>query len=130
MLSHYCGVPAEEVDVCLNARSKANLADGQEVLDPAFNGHLLRATRNENWGQVNNPDLNSSIERQAPVLVGAERELGWGSVDNGLVGHGVGIPYSWFSDAAIESGNVVGVGEWSNGGAWSLSFTSIRDGNK
>jgi peptide/nickel transport system substrate-binding protein len=130
MQSRYCGVPAQEVDVCLNSRSKANFADGQEVLDSAFNGHLIRPTRNENWGQVNDPDLNSSIERQVPVLDGAEREIAWGSVDNGLVGHGVGIPYSWFSDAAIESRNVAGVGEWSNGGAWSFSFTSLREGNK
>jgi len=126
MYSTYCGVPAKEIDVCLNARSKARFADGQEVLYSAFDGNAIRAGHNENWGQVNAANLNSAIEREAKLVENSDRETGWGAVDNGLVGQAVAIPCAWLSEPAIESKNVAGVGDLWNAGAWDLSFTSLR----
>jgi peptide/nickel transport system substrate-binding protein len=126
MYSAYCGVPAKEIDVCLNARPHVDFADGQQVLHPTFYGHTIRAMQNENWGQVNTFDINSAIARESRIIDNKERAHGFGAVDNGLVGQGVAIPYAWLSEPAIESRDVVGVGDLWNAGAWDYSFTSLR----
>lgn len=124
--SRYCGVPAKETDVCLAESSSTAIADGQLVLDAAFNGRTVRSVDNPNWGQVNNPDLNSAIERESKLADGTLREQGWAAVDNGLVGLAVAVPYAWISGAAIESKDVAGVADAWNHGAWDYSFTSLK----
>ncbi|HEV7163085.1 MAG TPA: ABC transporter substrate-binding protein [Solirubrobacteraceae bacterium] len=126
MYTRYCGVPAREIDVCPDVEWHADFADGQAVLFEAFNGSSIRSTGNENWGQVNQPDLNSAIEREARVVGRASREQSWGAVDNGLVGAAVAIPLAWVRGAEIESNDVLGVGDLWNVGTWDLSFTWLK----
>jgi peptide/nickel transport system substrate-binding protein len=126
MYSRYCGVPANEIDICVNAGRRTDVADGQALLDSIFNGKAIRASGNENWGQVDDPDLNSAIERESLVIGKRFREQSWAAVDNGLVGDAVAIPYAWLSQPAIESRDVLGVGELWNSGAWDFSFTALR----
>ncbi len=126
MYAKYCGVPAREIDVCPDVGWRADFADGQAVIYQTFNGHQIKLKGNQNWGQVNEPDLNSAIEREAKVIGREGREQSWGAVDNGLVGAAAAIPYAWVSEPGIESKDVAGVGELWNAGAWDLSFTSLK----
>jgi peptide/nickel transport system substrate-binding protein len=125
MVDKYCGAPAMEIDVCPNMTWHAEVGDPEAVLGSTFNGNTIRARGNDNWGQVDEPDLNSAIERESTVIERRAREQSWADVDNGLTGNAVAIPYAWLSGVGIESGNVAGVGELWNDGAWDFSFSSL-----
>ena len=126
-MSHrFCGVASKRVDVCLNDHVRAPIADGQAVLDSSFNGSFIGGRVDENWGQVDDPDIDSALEREALVIEPSARAYSWGAVDNGLVGLAAAIPYAWLSQPELESSDVAGVGDLWNAGLWDLSFTSVR----
>lgn len=126
MFSRFCGIPAREVDVCPDASRVAEIGDGQAVLDTAFNGAYIRPRGNENWGQVDDADIDSAIERESKVVDATRREESWAAVDNGLVFLAVAVPYAWVNEPAIEARDVAGVGDLSNRGMWDYSFTSLK----
>jgi peptide/nickel transport system substrate-binding protein len=126
MYSKYCGVPAEEIDVCPNVGWGADFADGQAVLDLTFNGKNIIPSGNNNWGQVNDPAINAAMER-AELLTGQQaRAKAWAAIDRQLVADAAAIPTDWDKEAAIESKDVAGVGDLWNVGAWDYSFTSLK----
>jgi peptide/nickel transport system substrate-binding protein len=125
-IARYCGIPSNEIDVCPNDVRKAVIADGQALLSPAFNGAAIRPAGSENWGQVDNANLNSAIKRESRDFEPASREQAWSAVDNGLSGNAVAIPYAWLHEAELESRDIVGIGELWNSGAWDFSFTSLK----
>ena len=67
MYDKYCGVPAEEIDVCPNVGWVADFADGQAVLDVPFNGKHIDPSGNHNWGQVNDPQINAAMAAAEPA---------------------------------------------------------------
>jgi peptide/nickel transport system substrate-binding protein len=126
MYSKYCGVPAEEIDVCPNIGWGADFADGQAVLDVPFNGKNIIPSNNNNWGQVDNPAINAAMDR-AELLSGQQpRAKAWAAIDRELVADAAAIPADWDKEAAIESQDVAGVGDQWNAGAWDYSFTSLK----
>ncbi len=126
MYAKYCGVPAEEIDVCPNVGWAADFGDGQAVLDVPFNGKNIIPTGNNNWGQVNNPTINAAMDK-AETLVGKEaREKAWASIDTELVADAAAIPYEWEKAPNIEAKDVAGVGDLWNSGLWDYSFTSLK----
>jgi len=126
MYSKFCGVPAEEIDVCPNVGWAADFGDPQAVLDVPFNGEHIESTNNSNWGQVNDPAINRKMAA-AELLVGIQaRAEAWANIDRELVGQAVAIPFAWDKQPQIESKNVAGVGDVWNLGSWDYSFTSLK----
>jgi peptide/nickel transport system substrate-binding protein len=126
MYAKYCGVPAEEVDVCPNVGWVADFPDGQAVLDVAFNGKNIIPSGNNNWGQVNDPTINAAMGR-AELLIGKEaREKAWAAIDEELVADAAAVPYAFLKEPVIEAKDVAGVGDLWNAGAWDYSFTSLK----
>jgi peptide/nickel transport system substrate-binding protein len=126
MYAKFCGVPAEEIDVCPNVGWVADFGDGQAVLDVPFNGKNIIPTGNNNWGQVNNPKINEAMEK-AKLLIGQEpREKAWAAIDRELVEQAAAIPFDWDKEPNIEAKNVRGVGDVWNTGQWDYSFTSLQ----
>jgi peptide/nickel transport system substrate-binding protein len=126
MYSKYCGVPAEEIDVCPDGGWVADFGDGQAALDVPFNGKNVIPSGNNNWGQVNNPTINAAMDK-AELLIGREkREKAWAAIDRELVADAAAVPYAWVKEPQIESKDVSGVGDLWNSGAWDYSFTSLK----
>jgi len=126
MYSKYCGVPAEQIDVCPNVGWGADFADGQAVLDPAFNGRNILPTGNNNWGQVDDPTINAAMDK-AELIIGTQaRANAWAAIDRELVADAAAIPSDWDKEAAIESKDVAGVGDLWNTGTWDYSFSSLK----
>jgi peptide/nickel transport system substrate-binding protein len=126
MYSKYCGVPAEAIDVCPSVGWLADFGDGQAVLDVPFNGKNIGSTGNNNWGLVNNPEINQAMDA-AELVVGVQaRAAAWAQVDRKLVAQAVAVPFSWDKQPSIESKDVAGVGDLSNSGGWDYSYTSLR----
>jgi peptide/nickel transport system substrate-binding protein len=126
MYGKYCGTPAEEIDVCPSVGWVADFGDPQAVLDVAFNGKNIISTGNNNWGQVNDPEINKAMGA-AELLVGTQaRANAWAAIDRQLVAQAVAIPVDWSKQPNIESKDVAGVGDLWNTGQWDYSFTSLK----
>ncbi len=126
MYEKYCGMPAEEIDVCPNVGWVADFGDPQAVLDVAFNGKNIVSTGNNNWGQVNDPEINKEMDA-AELVVGTQaRANAWAAIDRKLVARAVAIPFDWDKQPSIESKDVAGVGDLWNTGQWDYSFTSLK----
>ncbi len=126
MYAKYCGVPAEEIDVCPNVGWVADFSDPQAVLDVPFNGKNIIPSGNNNWGQVNNPAINAAMEKAEPLTEKAAREKAWAAIDRELVDDAAAVPYAFVKEPLIESKDVAGVGDLWNAGSWDYSFTSLK----
>ncbi len=126
MYAKFCGVPAEEIDVCPNVGWVADFGDGQAVLQVPFSGKTISPSGNPNWGQVNIPKINKAIEAAEPIVGKDARAKAWGKIDEELVEHAVVVPYDWDKQPNIESKDVAGVGDLWNIGSWDYSFTSLK----
>jgi ABC-type transport system substrate-binding protein len=95
-------------------------------LDVPFNGKNILPTGNNNWGLVNNPEINQAMDA-AELVVGVQaRAEAWAQVDRKLVAQAVAIPFAWNKQPSIESKDVAGVGDLSNLGGWDYSYTSLK----
>jgi peptide/nickel transport system substrate-binding protein len=126
MYSKYCGTPAESIDVCPSVGWVADFGDGQAVLDVPFNGKNIISTANNNWGQVDDPEINKAMEA-AELVVGVKaRGDAWAQIDRKLVAQAAAIPFDWDKQPNVESKDVVGVGDLWNTGQWDYSYTSLK----
>jgi peptide/nickel transport system substrate-binding protein len=122
----FCAVPAEEIDVCPTVGLVADFGDPQAVLGVSFNGSHIVPSGNPNYGQVDVPQINKAMQ-DAELIVGTKaRATAWAKIDEELVAEAVAIPYDWDKSPNIESGNVAGVGDLWNVGAWDYAFTSLK----
>lgn len=126
MYSKFCGVPAEEIDVCPDVGWIADFGDPQAVLDVTFNGNRIEPSNNNNYGQFDDPTINRHMAA-AELVVGAQaRAAAWGAIDRELVAQAAAIPFAWDKAPNIEAHDVAGVGDVWNLGAWDYSFTSLK----
>jgi peptide/nickel transport system substrate-binding protein len=126
MYSRYCGTPAESIDVCPSVGWVADFGDPQAVLDVAFNGKNIVSTANNNWGQVDNPEINKAMDA-AELVVGTQaRAEAWAAIDKKLVAQAAAIPFDWDKQPNVESKDVAGVGDLWNTGQWDYSYTSLK----
>jgi len=126
MYEKYCGVPAEEIDVCPNVGWVADFGDPQAVLDVTFNGKHIEPSGNANYGQVNVPQINKAMEAAEPIVGTQARANAWAKIDEELVGQAAAIPWDFEKAPNIESHDVAGVGDLWNGGAWDYAYTSLK----
>jgi peptide/nickel transport system substrate-binding protein len=126
MFSSYCNVAATQPDICPSVGWIADFGDAQTVLDPTFNGNLIDATGNVNWGQTNVPVINAAMFAAERIDDPAARALAWAKIDDELVEDAADIPFGWDSQANIEGSGVHGVGDLWNTGSWDYSWTSLR----
>ncbi len=126
MYAKYCGVPAEEIDVCPNVGWVADFGDPQAVLAVNFGGKSIAPSGNPNWGQVDIPSVNKAIEAAEPLVGKDTRAKAWAKIDEELVENAAAIPYDWDKQPSIESKDVAGVGELWNIGSWDYSYTSLK----
>jgi len=126
MYSKFCGVPAEEIDVCPNVGWAADFGDPQAVLDVTFNGNNIVSTGNNNYGQVNNPAINKAMAAGELIVGTKARAAAWAKIDRELVAQAVAVPFAWDKEPNIESKDIAGVGDVWNVGAWDYSFTSVK----
>ena len=127
MYTQYCEVPAQKVDVCPSVGWTRDFGDPQTVLYQQFYGPAITAGGgNLNFGQVDEPQINSAMSQAALIADPAGRATAWASVDQLLVDDAVAVPETFNSEPNIESANVAGVNQIWNGGTWDLSFTSLK----
>jgi peptide/nickel transport system substrate-binding protein len=126
MYGKYCGVPAQEIDVCPNVGWGRDFADPQTVLYAPFYGPAISPSGNPNWSQVNNPQINAAMEKAALVTGEPARAQAWAKIDEMLVEQAVAAPEVYASLPNIEGRGVAGVDQLWNDGSWDYDFTSLK----
>jgi len=126
MYSKYCGTPAEAIDVCPSVAWGADFGDPQAVLDIPFNGKNIIPSGNNNWGLVNDPEINQAMDAAELVVGTSARASAWAQIDRKLVAQAAAIPFDWDKQPSIESKDVAGVGDLWNTGSWDYSYTSLK----
>jgi peptide/nickel transport system substrate-binding protein len=127
MYAKYCGVPKQEIDVCPTGGWIRDFADPLSVVYVPFYGPGIVPTNNSNWGQVNNPQINSAMESAALINDPTQRAQAWANIDKLLVQNAVAIPEEWDNEPNIESKNVDGVNDLWDEGTWDYAFTSLAN---
>ncbi len=126
MYGKYCGVPAQEIDVCPNVGWGRDFADPQTVLYAPFYGPAISPSGNANWSQVNDPQINAAMEKATLVSGEPARAQAWAKIDEMLVEQAVAAPEVFASLANIEGRGVAGVDQLWNDGSWDYDYTSLK----
>ncbi len=126
MYAKYCGIPKQNIDACPTVGWLRDFADPLTVLYAPFYGPAITSTNNSNWGQVNDPQINSAMKKAALVVDPAARAQAWANVDNMLVDKAVAAPEEFDNQPNIEARDVAGVDQLWNTGTWDFDFTSLK----
>lgn len=126
MYSKFCGVPAEQIDVCPSVGWIADFGDPQAALDVPFNGEHIEPTGNSNYGQVDQPQIDARMASAEKLVGMPARAAAWAKIDRELVAQAVAVPFAWDKQPNVESKDVAGVGDEWDVGAWDYSFTSLK----
>jgi peptide/nickel transport system substrate-binding protein len=124
MYSKFCGVPKSEPEVCPSVGWLKDFADPQTMLDPTFNGKNIVQSNNSNWPQLNDPAINSAMDKAETIVSSAQRATAWAAIDKQVTGTAAAIPWYWDKPPLVKSSNVNAVISKSNA-AWDLSFTAL-----
>ena len=124
-LTKFCAVPAARVQVCPSLGWLPDFPDPYPMLNAAFNGEAIARVGNFNWPQLDDPRVNSLLDRLAGVADAGQRAALGAQADRAIVADAPAVPWLWNNVPNIASSNVVGVVDrWTAG--WDLSFTSLR----
>jgi peptide/nickel transport system substrate-binding protein len=121
----FCGVPDNAPPVCPNVGWLKDFNDGQSMLDVTFNGENVVPENNNNWPQLDVPEINEAINEARLIDDLDERNQAWADVDTMVMEQAAVIPYIWDDQANIQSADVAGVINKFNAN-WDLSFTSLK----
>ena len=125
-LTRYCGVPKAAVAICTTLGWGADFFAAQSFIDPLFNGKNIVPSGNVNTAQVNDPELNRKIERAKQETEGAAIATAWAELDKDVTGQAYFLNWLWVNQVGTRSKNVNGVSSKFNGGAWDLTFSSLK----
>jgi peptide/nickel transport system substrate-binding protein len=126
MYTKYCNVPSAKVQVCPNYGWIRDTADAQTVLDPTFNGENILPANNSNPSQLNDPKINTAMDKAKQLIDPAQRAQAWADIDKMITAAAAAVPWLWDKYPTIASPNVAGVNALWNQGAYDLTYTSLK----
>ena len=86
-----------------------------------FYGPAIVPTNNSNWGQVNDPQINSAMEKAALVTDPTARAQAWANVDKMLVDKAVAIPEEFDNQPTSRARTSPASTMLWNDGTWDLA---------
>jgi peptide/nickel transport system substrate-binding protein len=123
--SKFCGAPKAKVAVCPNGGWAKDFFDAQSLLDPVFNGKNIVPVGNVNWANVNDPELNASLDLAVSETDPQKRAQAYGDIDKEITGQAYVIPWLWDNQINTVSADVKGVLNRFNS-SWDMSFMSLK----
>jgi peptide/nickel transport system substrate-binding protein len=125
MFSKFCSVPTNEPQICPSVGWLKDFADPQTMVDPVFNGKNIVPTGNVNWSNLNDPTLNSEMDKAETIVGDQARAQAWAKIDTAVMGTAAAIPWLWDKPILVKSANVNAVLNKANA-AWDLSSMSLK----
>ena len=125
LFTSWCSVPSRKVVFCASGIAwLKDFPDPQPMLQPVFDGQAIASIANNNYSQLNDPDINAAMAR-AQLSTGKARSAAWGAIDRMIAAQAPVIPLQWDVATLIRSKDVVGVPNIYFG-SWDLSYTSLK----
>lgn len=123
MYSKFCGYVKAHVNVCPTAGWIEDFPDPYAALYIPFSGDAIIPINNSNWASLNDPAINSALNKDAGITNLTARYQAFAQVDKMIVDSAAAIPEVWSDNALLEGSKVKGVLDpWNDD--WNLSFSS------
>ena len=123
MYSKFCGYVKAHVNVCPTAGWIEDFPDPYAALFIPFSGEAIVPINNSNWAQLNDPAINSAMDKASAITDESQRLAAFAKVDKMIVDSGAAVPEIWANNALLEGSKVKGVLDpWNDD--WNLSFSS------
>jgi len=106
MFTKFCGIPKSGVHVCPSVGWIQDFADAQTMIDPTLNGSSINEVGNNNWPELNVPEVNEKIEAAKLVTDPAERAQAWADANKAAMAQAPAILYHWDYTLGVSSPNV------------------------
>ncbi len=120
-----CADTRRRIHVCPIGGWQRDFPDAQSVIDPVFSGANITRTGNNNWAELNVPEINAAIEAAKGLTDPAARAQAWGELDRRITALAPSVALFWPRFALARSADVAGV--VSSAGYWDLTFTALRE---
>ncbi len=120
-----CADAGRRVHVCPFGGWQRDFPDAQSVIDPLFSGANITRTGNNNWSQLDVPQINASIDEAKGLTDPTARARAWGELDRRITALAPSVALFWPRAALTRSADVAGV--VSAVGYWDLTFTALRE---
>jgi peptide/nickel transport system substrate-binding protein len=125
MLTKFCTVPKAAVAICPSMGWGKDFYDSQSIMDPLFNGRNIVAVGNTNLAQVNDPEINATLDRTAALADPAARAKAYADLDRKATAQALYNPWLWDNQVQLGSANVHVV--WNNDNdAIDLTASSLK----
>ncbi len=69
------------------------IPDASDWIGQLFDGRLINNSHNNNWGMVNEPDINRAIDAASSLSLGQARNSAWAALDRAAVEKALVVPY-------------------------------------
>jgi peptide/nickel transport system substrate-binding protein len=125
MYTKFCQVKKAEPPICPSVGWLKDFADPETLLGPVFNGKNILDVGNSNFAQLNDPKVNSLMDKAEVVNDPAQRNQAWGDVDKAITDAAPGIPWLWDKQPVLHSKDVNGVIN-TNLATWDFTATSVK----
>ena len=123
MYSKFCGYVKAHVNVCPTAGWIEDFPDPYAALYIPFSGDAIIPINNSNWASLNDPAINTALNKDAGITNLTARYQAFAQVDKMIVDSAAAIPEVWSDNALLEGSKVKGVLDpWNDD--WNLSFSS------
>jgi peptide/nickel transport system substrate-binding protein len=119
-----CSESTRRVHVCPIGGWQRDFPDAQSVIDPLFGGENITRTGNNNWSQLDVPEINAAIETAKGLTDPTARARAWGDIDRRITALAPSVAVMWPRAALARSADVAGV--VASFGYWDLTFTALR----
>jgi peptide/nickel transport system substrate-binding protein len=125
MYTKFCQVKKAEPPICPSVGWLKDFADPEAELGPVFNGKNILDVGNSNFAQLDDPKVNSLMDKAEVINDRPQRLQAWGDVDKAITGAAPGIAWLWDKQPVLHSKDINGVIN-TNLATWDFTFSSIK----
>jgi peptide/nickel transport system substrate-binding protein len=105
--TQFYSIPDKNVAIGTSAGWCKDYNDAFTFMDPLFHGSNILQSGNQNYSELDDPELNQAIDEAAQLPPGSERDAAWEEANRMGTELAVWVPWSWDKETIIQSGDVV-----------------------
>jgi peptide/nickel transport system substrate-binding protein len=100
-------IPSKDVGIGTSAGWCSDYPDSSTFIEPLFNGDNINPASNQNYSEIDDPQINGQIDDALKLPLGADRAAAWEQLNRELTEQALWIPWSWDSANVIHSDDLV-----------------------
>jgi peptide/nickel transport system substrate-binding protein len=121
-----CETPKDEIDACPDGGWLRDFNDPFSILYPTLSKAAITPTVTENFGQVQDPTLDSLMTKAHLAVDPTQAATLWGQADTYAVNQAVSVPEDFDNQPNVFASDVHWVGDVWDEGEVNFSYTSLK----